>query len=232
MTRSIPATILAACLALPGCCAIAHLVCPCPAPTSPTCLTRETPDAALDFLVDSFRNRRIGDIYATFHPSFVRENGGFSQEEFSVAYEKFEQDFAADAESLSSAQRELRDATMPDGTAVVRARLVNAAAGAEVVLYLENRPKIRVVTSNVFLPPIEGVVDKASLVRLSGGHLGLPEDFALTSIENVRPETVNGLTGKDVVRVEFADDWVVRLVPPGEAKGIRFLDKLKETIGR
>jgi hypothetical protein len=109
---------------------------------------------------------------------------------------------------------------------------VNAAAGAEVAIYLSNRPKFRFLTSNPFVPPIESPIDKASLVRLADGHLRLPADFALTSIENVQPETVKGLTGKDVVRVEFADDWLVRVVPPSEAKGIRFLDKLKEYIGK
>ena len=41
-----------------------------------------------------------------------------------------------------------------------------------------------------------------SLVRLENGRLTLPASFELTSIENVEDETVAGLTGADLVRVE------------------------------
>lgn len=225
MTRAIPLVVLvAAALSTPGCTVLAHWIWPCPVAVSLASGTRETPDAALDFLIAAFEDRRIGDIYDSFHPAFVAEEGGFSQQDFALAYEKFEDDFAADAKVLASARRTPRERR--GGAAVVN--LDDAASGAHVAIAFENRPKIRVVTTDEFVGPIEGVVDMHALVRLEDGRLALPATFDLTSLEGVEKETVAGLSTKDVVRVEFSDDWRVRSIDVEHARNIRFLDKLKE----
>jgi hypothetical protein len=231
------ASVLAVLPTLGGCAALAHTMFPCPVPNCPPGrMTRETPEDALEFLIDAFKNRRIGDIYDTFHPAFVRENGDFTKEQFSVAYEHFEQDFLADAESLSHAdsgwmaptQVEIRG--VPATLSGVRLR--NPQNGAEIVFALQNRPKLRVVTNDRFVGLIEGPIEKDVVVRLSNGTLSLPADIPLTSIENVAPESVAPLSSANVVRVEITDDWLVRFVPPDKAKNIRFMDKIKEHIGR
>jgi hypothetical protein len=221
----------AAALGAGGCTWLAHAIWPCPVTVCPG-TSRDTPDATVDLLIDAFRNRRIGDIYDSFHPEFRAEAGGFTKEEFSVAYEKFEADFKSDAANLATATRTWTKQPWRVGGrdlgVLETVRLTDAASGAEVVFALANRPRIRVVTHDRFVGVIEGPVDKSALVRLADGRLALPSDFPLTSIEGVQPETVQGLTGADIVRVEIADDWLVRLVPPEHAKNIRLVDQMNQ----
>jgi hypothetical protein len=227
------ASLVVAASVLGGCSTIAHAIWPCIQPVCPPGrLTRETPDDAVDFLIDAFKNRRITDIYDSFHPEFIREKGGFSLGDFTLAYEHFEQDFVADAESLANAGRGWMEPQQSAIGVLAGVRLRNTATGAEIVFALQNHPKIRVVTTDRFVGMIEGPVDKSVMLRLEGGRLGLPADFPLTSIDGVSPQTVAGLDASKVVRVEIADDWLVRLVPPGSAKNIRFMDKIQEHIGK
>jgi hypothetical protein len=225
LPRAIPVALLVAAAVLaPGCSVVAHAIWPCPPAVSRDPGTRETPDAALALMIAAFRDGRRGDIYGSFHPAFVEEQGGFSQEEFSLAYEQYLEDFAADAKTLAAADRTSRPAR--DGIVVVD--LDDPASGAHVSIAFANRPKIRVFTTNEFVGPIEGTVDMHAMVGLAGGRLTLPAEFDLTTLENVEPEMVAALKSEDVVRVEFSDDWLVRSIDIEHARNIRFLDKLKE----
>lgn len=234
MTQPLPPALLAALigasLALPGCCGIARVMCEVKAPQSPARGTRDSPEEAVDYLVDAFRNRRINDIYTSLHPDFRRENGGFTQEQFQYVYDKYEQDFVADAGSLAASERTLLKVDETNHLAFMR--LVNASTGAEVVVVFMDQPKIRVVTKDDFVGTIGGPVEMSDLVTLSEGRLRLPADFPLTSIENVQPETVAGLASSDVLRVEIHHDWLVRAVPREQAKNIRFLDRFQEHLGK
>jgi hypothetical protein len=222
------ALLVVAASVLSGCTMIAHAIWPCPEQPPSSRLTRDTPDEAVDFLTDAFENRRVGDIYVSLHPQFVRENGDFSQADFQLAYERWEEDFIADGRNMAEAERTFR----PLSGAEVVVELTNASTGAFLPIVLVDRPKIRVVTTNPFIAPIEGPVDMKALVRLADGRLALPADFALTSIENVRPATVAGLKSEDVVRVEFFHDWLVRSVDVARAKNVRFMDKIKEYVAK
>ena len=227
MLRATHAAVLLAALLTGGCCQFAHLVCPCPNPRCPA-TSRETPDAVVDLLVDAFRNRRIGDIYDSFHPAFVSENGDFSETEFSVAYGKWEDDFAADGETLAAAKRTVR----PPREGLVLVELEDTASGAYLPLVLENRPRLRVVTRNEFVPTIEAVVDVHALVKLKDGKLSLPPEVDLTKVAGLSPETAAQLKSEDVLRVEFTDYWTVRDIDPARCRNIRFLDKLKEYLAK
>jgi hypothetical protein len=226
--RATHAAVVLAALMSGGCCHVVHWVCPCPVPRCPNPGARDTPDAVVDLLADAFRNRRIGDIYDTFHPAFVEQNGGFTETEFSVAYEKWEDDFIADAETLASAKRTVR----PQANGSVLVELESAETGAYLPVLLENRPRIRVVTKNEFVPPIVGPVDLDALVRLKDGKLSLSSELDLKAIGGLSKEAAAELTSADVVSVELTDYWTVRDIDPERCKNIRFLDKLKEYLAK
>jgi hypothetical protein len=211
-----------------GCTMIAHYVWPCPLPERASRLTRETPDEAVDFLIDAFENRRTVAIHESLHPDFVRENGKFTSEEFALAYERYEPDFLADAQNMAAAERKVHAPV--DGEVLVE--LTNAETGAYIPIVLANRPKIRIVTTNRVVGTIDGPVDMRALVRLENGRLSLPSDFELTSIENLSPAAAARLKSEDVVRVEISDDWLVRRIDVDQAKGLRFMDKIKEHVGK
>jgi hypothetical protein len=225
LPRAIPAALLVAAAVLgPGCSVVAHAIWPCPAEVSRDAGSRETPELALDLMIAAFRDGRKGDIYDSFHPTFVEEQGGFSKQDFVLAYEKFKDDFTADAKTLTAAKVTLRPRR--DGVAFVD--LDDEGSGAHVTIALENRPKIRVFTTDEFVPKIEGIVDMHAMVLLADGRLSLPAEFDLRSLANVEPEMVAPLKTEDIVRVEFSDDWLVRSIDVEHARNIRFLDKLKE----
>jgi hypothetical protein len=227
--RSLAASIVLSLLALPGCCGVARVVCAIEAPPSPPKGTRDTPAAAVDFLIEAFRERRISDIYRSLHPDFRSDCGGFSQAEFAAAYDRFEEDFDADARSLAASTRSPAGGD-PGGPVGVALR--NEADGAEVTIWFVNEPRVRVVTKDDWVGTLEGAIDKAALVRLEGGRLGLPADLELATVCDVGPDALDRLRGGDVVRVEIHDDWLVRHVPTETARNIRFLDKIKEHLGR
>ncbi len=209
-----------------GCGVVRWAICP-PAPPR-TRLTRETPDDAVDFLVQAFKDGDITGLYDSLHPDFRREFGDLSLEKFALVYEQSRPDFAADATNMSAAERNVRE--LSDGRAVVE--LSDANSGAFFPILFVDRPKLRIVTKDPFLGMIEHPIDMRALVRLSDGTLSLPADFALTSIDGVSPKAAAALKPQDIVRVEFAHDWVVRAIDIDRAKGIRFLDKLKENVGK
>jgi hypothetical protein len=227
-SRFVAAALVLAASATSGCTTIAHYVWPCPLPERASRLTRETPDDAVDFLIDAFKNRRVIAIYESLHPDFRAENGDFSRSDFSLAYEHFEPDFLADAENMAAADRNIHAPVAGE----VLVELTNPATGAYMPIVLANRPKIRIVTTDPYVRTIDGPVDMRALVRLENGRLSLPSDFPLTSIENVQPATVKGLKSQDVLSVEISDDWLVRRIDVEQAKGIRFMDKIKEHVGK
>lgn len=227
MSRHFHAALVAlAAFATPGCCAIAQMTCGFPVPKSPPRGNRDTPEAAVDYLVDAFKNRRIDDIYNSFHPSFTAENGSFTEQDFAVAYSHYEADFLADAETMAAAGRKIPETT---GSTVL-VELTDASTGAYLPIAFENRPRIRIVTKHPVIGTLEGAVDMRALVKLEKGRLALPANFALTSIENVSPEAANALKSSDVVRVEISDDWLVRAIDPSQSRNIRFVDKIKEHL--
>ena len=227
MLRAIHAAVVLAALTTGGCCQIAHLVCPCPNPRCPA-TSRATPDATVDLLVDAFRNRRLGDLYDTFHPEFRRQNGDFTESEFEVAYGKWEADFLADAETLAAATRKVTP--RKDGRVLVE--LEDKSSGAYLPIVLENRPQIRILTKNEFVGTLHRDFDVHALVKLQDGKLTLPLEFDLRTIENVQEETVAPLTSADVIAVELTDHWTVRDIDPDRCRNIRFLDKLKEYLAK
>jgi hypothetical protein len=225
--RATHAAVVVAALISGGCCQFAHLVCPCPNPRCPA-TSRETPDLVVDLLVDAFRNRRIGDIYDTFHPAFREQNGNFTESEFEVAYGKWEADFAADAETLAAATRTVR----PAQGGLVLIELADSRTGAYLPLLLENRPRLRVVTANDFVGTIEPAIDMHSLVTLKDGKLSLPPEIDLTKVGGLPPEAASQLTSADIRSVQLTDYWTVRDIDPARCRNIRFLDKLKEYLAK
>jgi hypothetical protein len=220
------AALVLAASTMSGCTMVAHWIWPCPLPETASRLTRETPDDAVDYLIDAFRNRRVIAVYESLAPDFRKENGDFTREDFSLAYERFEPDFRADAESMADADRTVHAAVGGE----VLVELTNPSTGAYMPIVLVDRPRIRIVTKNPNVGTIDAPVDMRSLVRLENGRLSLPSDFQLTSIENVSPATAAKLKSEDIVRVEISDDWVVRRIDVEKAKGIRFMDKIKEYV--
>jgi hypothetical protein len=219
------ALVVAVAFAASGCCALAQMACGFPVPP-PQRGNRDTPDAAVDFLIDAFKNRRIADIYQSFHPDFKAENGEFSEGDFAVAYSHYEADFAADAEAMAAAERKIPGTT---GNIVV-VELSDAKTGAYLPITLENQPRIQIVTKNAFVGTIEGAVDMRALVKLEDGRLTLPQNFPLTSIENLSEETAKKLKSSDILRVEISDDWLVRRIDARQSRNIKFVDKIKEHL--
>ena len=228
MLRATHAAVVLAALMTGGCCHVVHWVCPCPVPRCPDPGARDTPEAVIDLLADAFRNRRIGDIYDTFHPAFVEQNGRFTETEFSVAYEKWEDDFIADAETLATAKRTV----LPQQNGSVLVELESGETGAYLPVLLENRPRIRVITKNEFVPPMSGPVDVHALVKLEDGVLSLPPELDLKALTGLPREAAAQLTSADVVSVELTDYWMVRDIDPARCRNIRFLDKLKEYLAK
>jgi len=227
LSRHFHAVLVAAiALATPGCCALAQMVCGFPVATSPPKGNRDTPADAIDYLIDAFKRRDIDAIYKSFHPQYTAENGQFSEGDFAIAYDHYEADFAADAETMAAAECKVPQTT---GNTVV-VELVDEKSGAYLPITLENRPRIQIVTKHPIIGTIEGTVDMRALVRLENGRLTLPQNFPLTSIENVSPEAAKALKSSDIVRVEISDDWLVRAIDARQSKNIKFVDKIKEHL--
>lgn len=227
MLRATHAALLLAALITGGCCQFAHLVCPCENPRCPA-TSRQTPEELVDLLVDAFRNGRIGDIYDSFHPAFVEQNGKFTETEFEVAYRKWREDFAADAETLAGAKRSVHEGK--DGRVLVE--LEDARTQAYLPLVLENRPRLRVVTRNDFIGTQGGPYDVHKFVQLQNGKLQLPSEIDLASVTGLPPEATSQLTSADIRSVELTDYWTVRDIDPARCRNIRFLDKLKEYLAK
>lgn len=226
MRIPIVAAVLLAAGPLPGCCAFVRLVCPQPPVAAPPRLTRDSPLEAVDFVVDAFRRRSPGEVYASLHRDFVEETGGYSGTEFATAYDLYEAEFREDAERLSRAPRGT-PATLPDGS--VRIDVGDEEAG--ITLTFVNVPSGRVVLADDVLPEIREALPpgpSGEPVRL--GSLAAVEGDSLR-IAVGAPLAGNGgfVDPRTVRRVEFHDDWLLRRVE--NARNIRFVDVLAERAG-
>jgi hypothetical protein len=211
-------------LSTSGCCSIAQVMCGFEPARAPVKGNRATPEAAVDYLVDAFRNRQRAELYESFSAEFKRENGDFSLSEFSVAYDKAEAEFVADAESLADAERHWQE---PRGDVVV-VELSNPATGAFFPIAFVNRPRLRVVTDDPFLQEISAPATRGLVLKLADGRVTID----LTKLEGAQKETFQGLTEKNIQSLEFSDDWQVRGIDTARARNIRFLDKIKEYAGK
>lgn len=207
--------LLAVALLLPGC--LCAVFCRTPAPESPPRLTRDTPQEAVDFLVDSFENRRIQDIYTSLHPEFVESNGDFSAGEFTALYNEYEADFLADASTLSVADR----SQVAYGTSGQVAGITLAGGGARITLYFKNRPAYRVVLKDPDVGAIPGtLISMTDAVAVQGDVVGVVQPLSLQGIPGVRPG--------EVKRIELHDDWLLWAIQDPE--GIRFLDRIEALL--
>lgn len=213
------AFILALSVGLSGCCSWCNLICRTAAPESPPRLTRDAPRDAVDFLVDSFENRRIQDIYKSLHPEFVQSNGDFSAGDFTALYNEYEPDFLADAATLSVAQRSA--VAYGSDRSVAGITLVNGAS--KITLYFKNRPAYRVVLTDPDVGAIPGtLISMADAVAVDGDQVGVLQPLSLQGIAGVRPE--------EIKRIEIHDDWLLWAIQDPE--GIRFLDRIQDLLQR
>ena len=219
------AAVLLACTALPGCCAWVRLICPQPLVEGPPRLTRDSPLEAVDFVVDAFRRRSPGEVFASLHPSFVAETGGYSGTEFATGYDLYEAEFREDAERLAGAPRG-RPSARADGS--VRVDVGDEEAG--ITLIFVNVPATRVVLDDDALPEIRDALTLpsggapprlGSVVTVEGDRAGVRVGASLGGAGAlVDPATVR--------RIEFHDDWLLRRVE--NARNIRFVDVLAERM--
>lgn len=198
--RSLAASALlaGASLALGGCCAWARALCPQPPVAGPARLSRDSPEEAVDYLIDAFRRRAPQDVYGSLHPEFIRATGGYSGMDFATGYDLYEAEFRADAERLARAPR--REAEfLADGLA----RVVVADEEAGITLYFLNVPSSRVVLRDDLVPEIPGRVPPiGSSVVVEGDELRVTITAPLQGQGAfIDPATVR--------RVEFHDDWLL-----------------------
>jgi hypothetical protein len=196
-----------------GCCSIAQVMCGIEAPRAPLEATRDAPEGSLDYLAQAFDRRAITEIYESLHADFVNSHGGFSAAEFAAAYERYEDLFLSDAETLRLAER--TPVVLRNGDAWVR--VTRGATFA--VLVFRNAPRYRIHLKHPDVPWIEGrLADISSSISLEGGVLRVVRPLGLEGYEGIAPGLVK--------RVELFDDWLLADVP--EWSGIRFLERLEE----
>jgi hypothetical protein len=216
--RAILAVLVAVAAAAPlgGCCAIARSMCAFPAQTTPQRASRDTPDGAVDVVVEAFRRRAPGEIYESLHPEFVARNGAFSLSDFSTAFSYYESDFRADAERLARAKR--TPVRMKDGLAWIFLQ----DGDASLWLVLKNRPGSRVLLDDEVVDEIRGALpDLSEVVAVDGDGLVLRQSLPLQGQGDfVDPSKVR--------RVELFQDWLLyEVVQP---KNIRFVDRIVEEM--
>lgn len=212
--RRLGALVLAAAALCPaGCCSVAQVLCGIEAPRAPLAATRDAPLGSLDFLAEAFERRAITEIFESLHGDFVSVHGNFSASEFAAAYERYEDLFRSDAETLREADR--TPVVMQNGDAWVR--VTRGATFA--VLVFRNSPRYRIHLKHPDVPWIEGrLADISSSISLEGGVLRVVHPLGLEGYEGISPDLVK--------RVELYDDWLLADVP--EWSGIRFLERLEE----
>jgi hypothetical protein len=216
VTQRLAATVLLAvlALALSGCCSVWAAFCREEPPRSPPRFTRDTPQEAVDFLVDAFQNRRVREVYDSLHPDFVREQGGFSRAEFASGYGRIESHLTADAARIQAARRS--DTVWRDGLAFVYVE----SADMSVWLAFQNRPATQVKAEDPDFGPVEvasTLEDLAAAIEVSSGGVFVTAPARLEG-HPVDPDSV--------VRVAFHHDWLLRHVM--EPRNVRFVERLRE----
>lgn len=211
----------AAALPLAGCCALIAPFCEVEAAATPPRVTRDTPGGAVDFLVDAMRRSAPAEIYESLHPEFIRREGDFSLGEFAAAFDRYKEEFAADAARLAGATKDA-PRLGADGLATVRVH----DGDAELHLTFRNRPASRVVIDDDLIDaPIVGAVpDLREIVSVEGDALrvnaGLPLQGQGDFVDPAR-----------IRRVELYQDWLLVGVRVPDPRSIRFLRVIEETKG-
>ncbi len=201
---------------LGGCCAVAHILCPLEPPASPARLTRDTPDEAVEFLIEAMGERRVRELYDSLHPQLVAEWGGFGVQDFRTAFLHYEDDFAEDAAVLASADR---SAVEYDGA---EARMTLTAGDRRLTVHLRDAPSALVRVDDDFFGT---VVETSALGREAPFRV----DADRLHIQLTLPLPSEGIALESVTRVELRHDWQV--VGWSDARNIRFLDRVREALG-
>lgn len=210
----------AAALPHTGCCALAVSWCDIEAPRSPPRLTRDTPDGAIDYLVDAIERRAARDVYFSLHPDFVKESGDFSLQEFLAGFERFEPEFRKDAAKLRGARR-TQPRYSPDGA---MCRIDLASGDASVSLVFRNRP----VAEMTFDDPQVGELTSPELPRLD-------EVFTVDGdglvLQRALPLGGQGewIDLARLRRVAVHQDWLLYVV--AQPRNIEFAERLKAVKG-
>ncbi len=221
LSRLLSVATTAAALVLSGCCSLARGLCPVEQPARPyTRLTRDTPEEALDFLIEAFRDRRIADIYATLHPDFRESQhaGGFSLSEFTSAFEEYEQLFQDDAADFAAAERSPVQRSADGQYASIALR--HGDMGAIVLFRRRDVAFARfdddfVSSSTAFVQPL-------------GSMLQFDDDGWLQPTQKVHFDGVRGISASDVVRLEYRREWLVYDLR--DVRGVRFVERMRERL--
>ena len=210
--------VLATALALPGCCSLARGLCPVEqALETNTLLTRDTPDEALDYLVEAFEDRRIADIYNSLHPDFRDAHGGFSLAEFTSAFDEYEDLFRQDAGNLKNARRQAARYSVNGLLGGIRVDSADGTMGAIVVFKRVDKATVKRVGGRI--PGSEAVIQPiGSMIQAEDGLImpTLPVKFA--GMGDVDPH--------QIVRLEYRVEWLVYELR--DVHGVRFVERLED----
>jgi len=201
-------------VALSSCCSLARLVCDIEAPPDPSPHTRDTPQEAVDFLIEAFEESRISAIYESLHGDFIERWGAFSASDFAVAFEEYEHLFEEDARSLRASNRS--EIHLDDnGDAYIRLQSGDTMA----VLVFRNEPAYRVLTDDDDIGGTSGRLGSLEgSLATEGGDLSITRALPLNELV--------GLPANRIKRLEFHRDWLLYRV--SDYEGIRFLERLEE----
>ncbi len=216
LARTLSALLLAVLGAgLSGCCTLSRGFCPCPkCPPAGREIRRGTPNTALDFMTNAILTRRVADVYNSLHPEFRARFGGFSQSDFTTAFEYYEDDFTTDARRFARARREVLGMTADGSTVGIRIEDGEMSA----VLYFRNQPMARIRLDDDFVPESNAVIPSLGEIIMIDGDNVAPLPVPFPGVTGADPWTVESL--------EYRNDW--RLFDMKEARNIRFLDRLIE----
>lgn len=220
MRTKLLSLLLLSAFALPGCCGFARAFCPVKAPDAPPRLHRDTAEEAIDYLVDAFRRRDRADIYQSLHPDFRAQYGGFSQAEFTSAFDEYEHLFREDAEDFAQAQR---TPTAKSANGVFQGVRLDSLSGQMTVLLVFKRTtRAYVKLDDDFVPESLGAVPSmGETLQIEDGWVFLKEPVYFEGLSGVSPD--------QAVRLELHDDWLLHDVR--NASGVRFIDRLRQMQG-
>jgi hypothetical protein len=210
--------LLSAALALPGCCGFARAFCPVSQTKAPGRLTRDSAEEALDFIVDAFRRRAVADIYQSLHPEFRAQYGGFSQAEFTSAFDEYEHLFREDAEEFANAKRTVTEKSTNGLFQGIRLDSTDGSMTALLVFKRETTTFIKL--DDEFVPESQGTTSSTGeAMQIEDGWVFLKEPVFFEGLTGVRPEQVR--------RFEIHDDWLLHDIR--NDRGIKFKERLAET---
>jgi hypothetical protein len=199
-----------------GCCVVAHALCPLEPPASPAPLTRDTPEEAVEFLIEAMGERRIKELYDSLHPRLVEDWGGFGVQDFRTAFLHYEDDFAEDASVLAGADRS--ETRYVDGVA----EITLSSGDRRLTVHLVDAPSSLIRVDDEFFGTVRDSAsfEPAAAYRLDGDRL---------RIELTLPLPADGIAPESITRLELRHDW--QIVGWSDANNIRFLDRVREALG-